>query len=227
MLQPDKSHIKNRLLSNMSASDFAMIESKLTFVELSRALELNSPDNQIEYCWFMETGLASVVATSCEGHETEVGIVGCDGMVDVATILGADRSPLRSFIQIAGYGFRITARDLTWARQNSRTFQAQLDLFAYAYLIQVAHTALANASFNVEERLGRWLLMCGDRVGDDEIILTHEFLSTMLNVRRAGVTRAIQSLERNGFVKARRGAITVVNRAGLENFARDAYASFS
>jgi CRP-like cAMP-binding protein len=204
-----------------------MIENNLIPVDLAKSQHLNSPDQNIEYCWFLESGIASVVATSQEGHETEVGIVGRDGMIDVATVLGVDRSPLRSFIQIPGSGFRIPARELTRVRKASPTFQAQLGRYAFDYLIQVAHTALANASFGVEERLARWLLMCGDRVGDEEITLTHEFLSTMLNVRRAGVTLAIQSLERAGLVKARRGALAITNRAALAHFARDAYAPFS
>jgi len=211
----------------MSAEEFALIQRSLTYVELAKSQQLNSPERPIEFCWFIESGIASVVATSREGHETEVGIVGRDGMIDVATVLGADQSPLRSFIQIAGSGFRIPARALVQAQKASPIFQAQLDSYAYTYLIQVAHTALANASFRVEERLARWLLMCGDRVGDSEIILTHEFLSLMLNVRRAGVTLAIQSLVNAGFVKAKRGVLSIVDRAGLVRFAYDAYAPFS
>lgn len=222
----DQSLMKNRILANLSASDFALIEKNLTNVGLAKAQQLNSPDSQIEHCWFIDSGIASIVATSAEGHETEVGIVGRDGMVDVAIVLGADRSPLRSFIQVAGTGFRIPSAALDQAARASATFKARLDLYVYDYLIQVAHTALANASFGVEERLARWLLMCGDRVGDREIVITHEFLSTMLNVRRAGVTLAIQSLERGGYIRAQRGALTIVNRAGLIGFAHDAYAPF-
>lgn len=222
----DQSLIKNNILLNLSERDFGLIRKDLVNVELSRSQELILPGRKIEHCWFLESGVASIVATSAEGDETEVGIVGRDGMIDVATVLGADRSPLRSFIQIPGTGFRVPSSAVVQLAKASSTFKAQLDLYAYSYLIQVAHTALANASFGVEARLARWLLMCGDRVGDSDITLTHEFLSIMLNVRRAGVTLAIQSLEKAGFVRAQRGALKIINRAGLMSFANDAYAPF-
>ena len=102
--------LKNRLLSRMSSRDFALIERDLVFVEMPRGYELITADQLIEYCWFIESGVASVVATSADGAETEVGIVGRDGMLDVAIVLGVERSPLRSFIQIAASGFRVPFR---------------------------------------------------------------------------------------------------------------------
>lgn len=195
----------------------------MVFLEMPRGYELNTADQLIEYCWFFESGVASVVATSADGAETEVGIVGCDGMLDVAVVLGVERSPLRSFVQIPGSGFRVPVRSLNQIKQASAAFRDQLNFYAYAYTIQIAQTALANASFSVEERLARWLLMCADRVGDGEIALTHESLSIMLNVRRAGVTLAIQSFERAGFLKAQRGALSITDRAALTRFAYDAY----
>lgn len=215
--------LNNHLLSQMSSRDFALIERELIYVEMPRGHQLINADQLIEYCWFIESGVASVVATSAEGAEAEVGIVGRDGMLDVAVILGVERSPLRSFIQISASGFRIPVRTLNQIKQASAVFRDQLNTYAYAYTIQIAQTALANASFSVEERLARWLLMCADRVGDGEIALTHESLSIMLNVRRAGVTLAVQSLERAGFLKAQRGALSIVDRAALTKFAHDGY----
>jgi len=219
----NQSSVKNRLPAEMSVSDLASIQHELIHMDLPRSHQLSVPGQPIEYCWFIERGIASVVATSAEGREAEVGIVGRDGMLDVATIMGAEFSPLRSFIQIAGSGFRISTRTLRQSQLASPTLQAQLGRYAYDYLLQVAQTALANASFTVEQRLARWLLMCADRTEEEEIVLTHEFLSVMLNVRRAGVTVAIQSLERSGLVKAHRGSILIVDRAGLTKVAQDAY----
>lgn len=222
----NQSSVKNRLLAEMSASDLASIEQDLMLVDLPRAHPLTTPGQPIEYCWFIETGIASVVATSADGREAEVGIVGRDGMLDVAIIMGVKSSPLRSFIQIAGSGFRISAHALRQSQLASPTLQAQLGEYAYDYLLQVAQTALANASFTVEQRLARWLLMCADRTEEEEIVLTHEFLSVMLNVRRAGVTVATQSLERSGLVEAHRGSILIVDRPGLTKVAKDAYTPF-
>lgn len=181
------------------------------------------PGHPIEYSWFLEDGIASMVTTSRDGHETEAGIIGCEGMVDVATVLGALESPLRCNVQIPGYGWRMPAHALAAAYQGSDSLRIALNRFAFSLVTQIAQTALANASFSIEERLARWLLMCSDRLAGDEIAMTHEFLSLMLNVRRAGVTLAIQSLQSSGFVESRRGRIRIADRSGLEEFANDSY----
>lgn len=222
-----QSSIKNQLLSGMSPTDFALLVADLVRMDLPRGKELTAPGQEITYCWFIEDGIASMVAASGDGHETEAGIVGCEGMTDVAAILGAASSPLRCFIQIPGSGLRIPTNTLVAALGASATMRSAFDLFAYGLMCQIAQTALANAAFSVEERLARWLLMCADRIDGDEIPLTHEFLSVMLNVRRAGVTLALQSLQGAGFLDTRRGVIRIVNRPGLQEFAHDAYVALA
>ncbi len=168
-----------------------------------------------------------MVAISRDGQETEAGIVGREGMIDVATIMGAPRTPLRTFIQISGTALRIPARTMIAAYSTSETVRKAFNRFAFELLCQIAQTALANASYSVEQRLARWLLMCSDRLERNEIALTHEFLSVMLNVRRAGVTQAIQSLQSAGYLESRRAMVRIVNRRGLEEFAQDSYVALS
>ncbi len=186
---------------------------------------MSSPEQSIKYCWFPEDGIASMVATSRDGQETEAGIVGREGMIDVATILGSSRTPLRSFVQIPGKCLRLPSRVMKAAYEASDSVRSAFNRFAFELLAQIAQTALANASYSVEQRLARWLLMCADRLNDNEIALTHEFLAVMLNVRRAGVTLAIQSLQSSGYVESRRGSVRIIDRRGLESFAKDAYTS--
>ena len=94
---------------------------------------------------------------------------------------------------------------------------------AQGFMIQTAHTALANGRAKLEQRLARWLLMAHDRLTSNAVPLTHEFLAVMLGVRRAGVTVAIHSFEQRGFVTTRRGQLTVVNRGGIEQVAGSFY----
>ena len=101
--------------------------------------------------------------------------------------------------------------------------QAWLMRYAHVAMIQTAQTAHANAGFDIEARLARWLLMMHDRAGEDEFQLTHEFLSVMLGVRRPGVTVALQVLEGNGLIRATRGRITILDRKRLIETADDAY----
>ncbi len=218
-----QSSVKNQLLSALSESDFDLLSPHLTRVDLVRGEGLVFPGQKIDYCWFVEDGVASVVATSRDGHEAEAGIVGREGVIDVASFIGSGLSPLRSFIQIPGYAYRMPARVLAAAYEASPSLRSALNHFAYSVLTQIAQTALANASFSIEERLARWLLMCADRLAGEDIAMTHEFLALMLNVRRAGVTLALQSLQSAGYLESRRGSIRITDRAGLEDFANDAY----
>ncbi|SDB98516.1 cAMP-binding domain of CRP or a regulatory subunit of cAMP-dependent protein kinases [Sphingomonas sp. YR710] len=211
----------------MSVADFAALEPRLVRVELARSQALIFPGQPIGHCWFLEEGIASMVITSSEGHETEAAIIGREGMVDAATILGVDASPIRSVIQIPGYGYRLPAPVLSSRLEASADLRSMLNRYVYGLLEQTANTALANASFTVEERLCRWLLMCSDRVDGAEICLTHELLSVMLNVRRAGVTHAVNSLEAAGMVKTRRGAILITDRPAVMRRIHGSYVPLS
>lgn len=215
--------MQNRLLSSLSTADYAVLRPHLILVDLPKAHELIVPERRIDYCWFMEDGIASLVATSSRGQEAEAGIVGRDGMVDLATILGADRSPLRCFIQVPGYGYRLPAAILRSRMTESGQMRSLLLHHVHQCFVDVAQTALANASFTVEERLARWLLMCADRLGRNDIALTHDFLAVMLNVRRPGVTLALQSMRAAGLLKTSRGVITIIDALRLQTLAREAY----
>ena len=115
------------------------------------------------------------------------------------------------------------AAAFTEALQKSASLSALMLKSAQAFMIQTAHTALANGRAKLEERLARWLLMAHDRMDTDAVPLTHEFLAVMLGVRRAGVTVALHSFEQRGFIAMRRGQLTLINRAGIEQVAGSFY----
>ena len=214
---------KNRLLMAMSAADFALLAPHLVEVELVSGETLIAPETPITHSWFLEDGVCSIVATTPSGHQTEVGLIGRDGVVDTSAIHGTDRTPLLCFIQISGRGLRLRADALSRANIASPTLHKLMLRYAQSFFIQVAHTALTNASHTIAQRLARWLLMSQDRINANEVRLTHERLSLMLGVRRAGVTVAIQTLERAGIIAARRGSIAITDRARLETYAADSY----
>jgi len=218
-----QSSLKNRLLRGMNSDDFAQISAQLEPIELKLRDTLVKPSQRLAHIIFPENCIASVVAITPAGRQSEVGIVGCEGMVDVCAINGTDSSPLDCFVQIPGRAHRLPLASLQGLIELSPTFRTILARYAQSFLIQVSHTAMANATCTIDERLARWLLMSQDRVGGSEIVMTHEFLSVMLGVRRAGVTIALQDIERHGQVKARRGSITITDRPGLERLANEAY----
>ena len=88
---------------------------------------------------------------------------------------------------------------------------------------QTARTALSNGTATLEERLARWLLMANDSLKGNEVPLTHEFLSLMLGVRRAGVTVALHYLEQRALISLARKQIVITDRKGLKAAANGTY----
>jgi CRP-like cAMP-binding protein len=166
-------------------------------------MDLEKPNKWIDDAYFIDSGIASVVAIQSNETRAEVGLIGCEGMSGIATVLGDDRSPHSTYMQIAGEGQRITTVELRKAIRASGSLHGLLLKYVQAFMIQTAHTAIARARAKLDERLARWVLMAHDKVRDNTLTLTHEFLALMLGVRRAGVTKALQSLTSQGPIKAR------------------------
>ncbi len=212
------------MLSLMVEGQLARLRPNLEPVELPLATVLEAPNEPIRHVYFPEAGIGSVVAAGPGGGPgAEVGLFGRDGMSGLAVVLGSDRTPHETRIQLAGHGHRLPAEALREAMLADPRLREMLLHYVLAAMAQSANTILANARFGIEERLARWLLMCHDRMDGDLLALTHEFLAVMLGVRRAGVTVAIHMLEGRGVLKATRGRVQILNRAGLEAMSRGVY----
>jgi CRP-like cAMP-binding protein len=185
---------------------------------------LEARNKPIDQIFFIESGFASVVAHG-SGRAMEVGIIGREGMTGLAIVLGKDRSPHETFVQLSGAGLRIAASHLRRAVGQSASLQITFLRYAHDFYLQIAQTAVTNGRSTVEERLARWLLMAHDRVDGDELLLTHEFIAMMIAVRRASVTDTLHLLEKAGLIATRRNAITILNRKGLEKSSNGFYVS--
>jgi CRP-like cAMP-binding protein len=214
---------RNRLLHRINLGDWDLVGPHLETVTLKHRQVIEVPTRPITHAYFPETGVASVVAVDAEDHRIEVGVIGYEGITGVPLIMGDTRAQHSTYMQIGGSGHRIPAGALCSAMNRSDGLRSLLLKSAQGFMIQTAHTALANGRANLEQRLARWLLMAHDRMTTDAVPLTHEFLAVMLGVRRAGVTVAIHGFERRGLVTARRSQLTLVNRAGIEQIAGSFY----
>lgn len=213
----------NRILNRLSGDDLALVKPNLQSVELPLRKQLEASRRPIDHVYFPDSGIVSVVANGNNKRGIEVGLIGREGMTGLAVVMGADRSPHTTFVQGAGRGWRLRSDDLRAAIGESPTLHRRLLQYAHAFLMQTGYTAMANGRSKLEDRLARWLLMAHDRGDGDTIALTHEFLATMLGVRRPGVTLALHLLERTGLIHAARGNITIVDRAGLVESSNGAY----
>jgi CRP-like cAMP-binding protein len=219
--------LRNRILRSLPEQDLALLQPLASPINLNFRPRLQSANRRVKDVYFLDSGMASVVAVAQgSGSQTEVGLIGCEGFVGLPIVLRAERSPCEIFIQVEGRGVCMSAYDFCSSPlQKSEALQDAALRFAHVFGVQMAYTALANAHGKVEERLARWLLMAQDRIADDELLLTHEFLALMLGVRRAGVTVALQHFVQSGLIETARGCVVIKDRDGLEESANGLYGS--
>jgi len=210
----------NRLLQLMSHDDRAALGT-LERIMLPMKQRIDGAEDA-KFVYFIEAGVASVIADVDGKMAVELGIVGPEGMVGLGAVYGDSVDPFQTVMQVEGSAIRADAESVRRAVAERLELRAVLLKFARAFSIQVSTTALANGRSKLDERLARWLLMVADRAGPT-FSITHEFISVMLGVRRSGVTLAIQILEGKHFIRATRGSIAILDRAGLTAAANGAY----
>jgi CRP-like cAMP-binding protein len=213
----------NLLLAALSRADLGLLQPHLKHGPLKLRQDLECPNRRIDYVYFPDGGFASVVAVQSNNTRVEVGLIGYEGMTGTSILLGSDRTPHSTYIQAAGQGQRIRTLKLRQAMEASKSLRMLLLRYVQVFMVQTAHTAISNARGRLDARLARWILMAHDRVRDETLPLTHEFLSLMLGVRRAGVTETLHSLESQKLIYTGTGRVTLRNRKGMERTAGNSY----
>ncbi|HET7749337.1 MAG TPA: Crp/Fnr family transcriptional regulator [Terriglobales bacterium] len=220
-MKPPKQQYKNRVLASLPKAELNRLAPYLVPVTLKVHTQLL--DGRADHAFFLEEGLASVVLPMKDGNTVEVGVVGKDGVVGLPVLLGAERMPGETFIQVEGSGFRIKAKRLKEEFERPGVLRRHLHKYLMANLVQSAQNAACNRLHPIAERLARWLLTCHDRVHTDLMPLTHEFLAQMLGAPRTTVTLAAGMLQQAGLIDYTRGQVTIKNRSGLEEAACECY----
>ena len=215
--------IRNQILRSLPTEELEALLPRLERVSLRQGHVVVPADTPLTQAWFPESGLASVIASTGDGRQQEVGLYGREGIGSVAVVLGAERTPHKTLLQVGGSWLRIEAAALRDAAERLPGLRALLLRYVHCFVTSLASTALSNGRSTIVERLARWLLMAHDRLDGDELPLTHTFLSLMLGVRRPGVTLAVHVLEGAGLIRARRSLITILNRPALEVTAGTGY----
>jgi CRP-like cAMP-binding protein len=213
----------NRLLAALPATELALLWPRLERVELELRRTVHHPEQPIATVYFPESGWFSMLTPLEDGDTAEVGLVGREGMVGLPILHGDTLCDLEAMVQQPGKALCLSSDAFRIELDRLPAFRTLLLRYSLAQHMQVARTAACNGRHAVEQRLARWLLMGHDRVEGDSFAMTHEFLSMMLGVRRAGVTVAAGILQQAGLIRYTRGQILIADRPGLENVACECY----
>jgi CRP-like cAMP-binding protein len=205
----------NRLLGLLSPRDYGRLRPHLHGIPLGYRRSLYRANKHIEFVYFIETGVGSLVNTMANGQAAEVGTIGNEGLVGLPVVFGDDRAPTSVYVQVPGAGLRMQAAAFKNELARSASMRTVMLRYAHAFFNQVAQSAACNHFHTLEQRCCRWLLMTQDRMQSDEFLLTQEFLAMMLGVQRTGVTAAAGALQRAGLIRYKHGNVTVIDRRGL------------
>jgi CRP-like cAMP-binding protein len=215
--------IQNAILLGLPRKERASVLSKSKFISLPARTILSEMGERIEFCYFLSSGVVSIIHVMTDGKSVEVGLSGKEGFVGLPLIVGYSTSPTRAIVQIDATGYRMSTQDLKSALGPCPRLKDSLHRYSQELSIQAVQIAACNRVHEVEERLARWLLMCQDRIGKPTFSLTQEFVSHMLGTRRASVTVAAGILQKAGLITYTRGQVQIENVAGLEAAACECY----
>ena len=219
----DGKPVANKILLSIPDNEFSAIGPHLEPVGLPRHSILHEPSEKLNFVYFPNAGLISLVVAMEDGKTVEAAVVGNEGAAGIPSAVSLTRSPLREVVQIAGEGFRVKVGTLQDVLKSAAELQMVLSRYAVIQGIQVAQTAACNRLHDVEQRLARWLLMAQDRVDGGSILITHDFLATMLGTDRPSVSLAAGILQKKKNIEYSRGAVKILSRKKLEGSACECY----
>jgi CRP-like cAMP-binding protein len=215
--------VSNKLLLSTPDNEYRLMRPHLKYIDLPSHLSLHEPTQTIEFVYFPNRGMVSQVVVTKDGGTVEIGVVGSEGYVGAGLAVGLSRSSVREIIQIAGDGFQMRGHDLERIMSSAPQLRMLLGRHTGLQAMQVAQTAACNRLHDVEQRLARWLLMAQDRVDGGSILITHDFLATMLGTDRPSVSLAAGILQRKKNIEYSRGAVKILSRKKLEASACECY----
>ena len=214
----------NRLLATLPKNEYKRLLPKLKTVSLVLGEVLYEPGDAIKYVYFPNDSIISLISELSETSWLEVGMVGNEGMAGLAVFMGVGFSSTRALVQGSGTAMRMSAGTVRTEAKRLGSLHHLLHRYSHSLLNQVSQSSACNRFHLVDARLARWLLMTTDRLGQEEFPLTQEFLSSMLGVRREGVSKAAGALQAARLIRYSRGMITLLNRRGLEAKSCQCYA---
>lgn len=175
------------------------------------------------HMYFIRSGIVSLLYVTEGGNSGEIAMVGNEGVVGVALMVDSHTTPTRAVVQVAGEAIALKGEAMDREFKRGGAFQTMILRYTQWLLSQMAQAAICNRHHSIEKQFSRWLLMGFDRLGCEELRVTHEAIANRLGVRREGVTEAAGRLQEAGVIRYSRGYIRLQDHAGLEQHSCECY----
>lgn len=214
----------NYLLAALCAEARERIFPHLELVSLPLGKVLRESDNPQRHIYFPIDTIVSLLYALEDGASTELAVVGNEGLIGVASLMGGERTPNHAVVVSAGRAWRLQTQRLKDEFNRHGEAMQLLLRYAQSLITQVAQTVACNRHHTIDQQLCRYFLQALDRVPYSKLTMTQEFISHILGVRRESVTEAAGKLQKVGAIAYRHGHITVLNRSRLERLSCECYA---
>jgi CRP-like cAMP-binding protein len=212
---------KNSVLRTLDGEAIQRLSLKPITLEVGH--EVETPGSLIEHLIFIEEGMASMTTIFEDGSEVGVGMFGFASIIGVSALMGAKRSLNRIYMQIEGNGYSCPVEVGRREFRLGGAFQSLALRYVQVQLIHAAQSAGCNAKHSVDQRLARWLLLCGDRARRNTFKMSQESLAHMLGVARPTVSIAAEHLKEEGLIEYSRGVIHILDVTRLEEKSCECY----
>ncbi len=216
MAGSQRTRVGNRLLDCLPAEELSRLQRQWQVVSLNQAEELCRQDMPLPYVFFPLSGIYATVVGMEDGQVVEASAVGNEGIIGLAAVLGLGFSMKTATTPVPGECLRLTVAALRSALKPDSALDRVLRRYAAFALRNAYQTVACNTVHSAQQRMCRWLLMSQDRVGGQQLRMTHEVLASLLGVRRQTVTVIIGTLQEAGCIMSQYGVVRIVSRRGLE-----------
>ena len=217
--------LKNRLLSALPSEDRALLAPHFSTVDLEKGRLLYDPGDVIDQVYFPNDCVISLMTLMENGAAIESATIGREGALGLMVAVAPRQSLSRAIVQAPGSTLRVAAGPLHDIWRRSPALRDLVDRHNEALFGHAIQSVACNALHAVEARFCRWLLGCHDRIDNNTVNLTQEFLADMLGVQRTTVTAVAGSLQAKGLIRYRRGVVDILDRPGLEAMTCECYSA--
>lgn len=214
---------ENHLLGLLDAPARSLLKPHMRMITVEHGELLHSSAAEIEFVYFPQSCIISVLATTEQGQTAETSIVGREGMIGSSSLHGIMTSFAESVVQVGGEAVRVAAAEFHRAGKASESLRKLVARFDLSLLAQSQQSTVCQALHQVDSRAARWLLQCRKRLGSNDIRLTQEFFGQMLGVQRTTINLVERTLQNAGLIQIGRGRISILDAAGLEAVSCDCY----